>query len=650
MKNRKFKKYLRFFLTGAVLLSLILSGCSDADSGDTSDDLTDAGIVLWTGQGFTGDSKCIQWDSGHLDRLPDGFAENLSSVEITGGSRIGLFTEENRTGDCLYVTESMSDLGDFNNSVKSIAILSPERKAETGAWVSIISIGELDGKRSMKYVSHERRYNERYGDTDIVVANREDLGEWEQFYFQWEDPNQQYFSLRTTAGTYVCAEWSGSPDYAVIYANRPGPPQAWEFFRYEGTFTNGINYWQGYIRDFCKNQYIKAFDHVYNHPNCIALGTEWPHNLYDEFIIIKREPIPDAPLIMSPYTADPSAHVFDGKIYIYPSIDPDFVTEFNMTEYRVFSMDSMTSPVQHHGQIFSLWDIPWVEKDNPAEHKLWAPDCEKIGNEYFFFFPGRGDNTPDNSWRIGVARSLSPDSGFTVMSTYIDKSYSIDQSVFTDPADGSVYLIFGGLWGGELEKWPNNEWHPEIPYQYPSGESPKPEDRIKPAVNPRIAKMQLVPYNGQLWPDFAETVKEMEIHELWNGSWYPMKAGANPDGSLNDWTIHKTFFEAPWMNKVDSDGDNIADLYVLSYSTGLWDWAHIAYATSTNIYGPYQYQGYVMRDIQSGITNHHSIVEFPKESGNWYLFYQNAELRGENHQRCIKFQQLPGNWYQMSDD
>ena len=53
------------------------------------------------------------------------------------------------------------------------------------------------------------------------------------------------------------------------------------------------------------------------------------------------------PLVKHIYTADPSAHVFNGKIYIYPSHDidagdtfDDLGSHFAMEDYHVISMDS----------------------------------------------------------------------------------------------------------------------------------------------------------------------------------------------------------------------------------------------------------------------------------------------------------------------
>ena len=55
--------------------------------------------------------------------------------------------------------------------------------------------------------------------------------------------------------------------------------------------------------------------------------------------------IQNKPLVTNMFTADPSAHVFDGKIYIYPSHDPGEDVENNdngdqyiMRDYHVFEM------------------------------------------------------------------------------------------------------------------------------------------------------------------------------------------------------------------------------------------------------------------------------------------------------------------------
>jgi hypothetical protein len=58
------------------------------------------------------------------------------------------------------------------------------------------------------------------------------------------------------------------------------------------------------------------------------------------------------PLAIDIYSADPSAHVFNGKIYVYPSHDfdsgipsDDLGNQYAMKDYQVLSMDSIGGPV-----------------------------------------------------------------------------------------------------------------------------------------------------------------------------------------------------------------------------------------------------------------------------------------------------------------
>jgi hypothetical protein len=82
------------------------------------------------------------------------------------------------------------------------------------------------------------------------------------------------------------------------------------------------------------------------------------------------------PLVKHMYTADPSAHVFNGKIYIYPSHDIDAGIPFNdngdhfgMADYHVISMDTPESEVVDNGVALRVEDVPW------AERQMWAPDA-----------------------------------------------------------------------------------------------------------------------------------------------------------------------------------------------------------------------------------------------------------------------------------
>ncbi|WPR73407.1 glycoside hydrolase family 43 protein [Algoriphagus sp. NG3] len=306
------------------------------------------------------------------------------------------------------------------------------------------------------------------------------------------------------------------------------------------------------------------------------------------------------PLISDHYTADPSAHVFEGKIYIYPSHDvesevpeDDLGAHFNMMDYHVYSMDSPTSPIVDEGKVLGVDDIPW------AKRQLWAPDAAEKEGKYYLYFPAKDEN---DIFKIGVAVGDSPTGPFTAQPEPIKGSYSIDPSVYED-TDGSYYMYFGGIWGGQLQKYRNNKFDDKGPA--PTDGLPADDEA---ALGPIIAKM-----SGDML-QFAETPKEIKILDE-NGS--PILNGDND----------RRFFEAAWVHKYNGT-------YYLSYSTG--DTHYIAYATSDNPYGPFTYQGVVLNPVD-GWTNHHSIVEV---DGEWYIFYHDTQLSGKTHLRNIKMAPL----------
>ena len=67
------------------------------------------------------------------------------------------------------------------------------------------------------------------------------------------------------------------------------------------------------------------------------------------------------PLVSHMFTADPSAHVFQGQIYIYPSHDidagvkeDDLGSHFAMCDYHVLTQKTPASPVVDHGVALKL--------------------------------------------------------------------------------------------------------------------------------------------------------------------------------------------------------------------------------------------------------------------------------------------------------
>jgi hypothetical protein len=304
------------------------------------------------------------------------------------------------------------------------------------------------------------------------------------------------------------------------------------------------------------------------------------------------------PLVSNIYTADPSAHVFNGRIYVYPSHDTatgtpenDNGDHFNMMDYHILSMDSVGGKVTDHGVALHIKDIPW------AGRQLWAPDAAFANNTYYLYFPVKDKQ---DVFRIGVATSKTPEGPFTAEKEPIKGSYSIDPCVFKDD-NGSFYMYFGGIWGGQLQKWKNN--------QYDSARKLRQPD--EPAILPRVAKLSAD------MKSFAEPVKEIRILDS-AGNLYKEKN--------ND----QRFFEAAWMHKYNGK-------YYFSYSTG--DTHNIVYAIGDSPYGPFTYKGLLLAPVE-GWTNHHSIIE---KDGKWYLFYHDVQLSGKTHLRNVKVTQLTYN-------
>ena len=302
------------------------------------------------------------------------------------------------------------------------------------------------------------------------------------------------------------------------------------------------------------------------------------------------------PLITDAYSADPSANVFNGKLYIYPSHDRDIEMESNdngdqydMNDYHVYEMEDMTKKPKDLGVILTIDDVPWAGK------QLWAPDAAEKNGKYYFYFPARDK---DGLFRIGVAVGKTPSGPFTAQPNPIKGSFSIDPCIFPDD-DGKYYLSFGGLWGGQLDKWKTGTFDPN------GGERPDNE----PAVTPKIALMS----DDML--EFAEKPRDIVIVD---DAGKPLLSGDR----------NRRYFEGPWMHKYNGT-------YYFSYSTG--DTHQLVYATSKSVYGPYTWRGVILTPVL-GWTTHHSIVEY---KGQWYLFYHDCELsKGINHKRNVKFCKL----------
>ena len=302
------------------------------------------------------------------------------------------------------------------------------------------------------------------------------------------------------------------------------------------------------------------------------------------------------PLVTHIYTADPSAHVFDGRLYIYPSHDieagipfNDLGDHFGMQDYHVLRLDSVEGEAVDCGVALHVDDVPW------AQRQMWAPDVARRDGRYYLYFPAK---RADGVFQIGVAVSDSPTGPFVPEPEPIEGSYSIDPAAFVDD-DGTCYLYFGGIWGGQLQSYRDNAY--DASYAEP--------DDGQPALGPRMARLD--PGMKQ----FDEAPREIVIV---NGNGSPLLAEDHD----------RRYFEGPWVHKYQGR-------YYLSYSTG--NTHLLCYAIADSPYGPFVYQGVLLTPVV-GWTTHHSICEF---QDRWYLFYHDAILSGGvTHLRSVKMTEL----------
>lgn len=224
-------------------------------------------------------------------------------------------------------------------------------------------------------------------------------------------------------------------------------------------------------------------------------------------------------LVPGDYMADPAVHVFNDRLYIYPSHDwesgipeNDNGDHFNMKDYHVFSTDDpMKGEIVDHGLVLTTEDIPW------AGRQLWDCDVAEKDGKYYMYFPLKDQN---DIFRIGVAISDRPEGPFIPQPDPMRGSYSMDPAVLND-GDCNYYMYFGGLWGGQLQRYRDNK-------ALESGAT-FPADN-EPSIPGRVAKLSA---------DMLQFAEEPKAVVILDENGQPLTAGDN----------ERRFFEASWMHK-----------------------------------------------------------------------------------------------------
>ena len=267
------------------------------------------------------------------------------------------------------------------------------------------------------------------------------------------------------------------------------------------------------------------------------------------------------PVIKGLYSADPTARVFEGKVWLYPSHDIISPVEperrwFCMEDYHVFSSEDLVNWTDH-GVILDQKNVPW---GNPEGYSMWAPDCVERNGKYYFYFPnatkaGRG-------FGIGVAIADSPAGPFIPEPEPIKGVNGIDPCVLL-ASDGNAYLFWGN---GRCAKLKDNM-------------TELADDNPKSTVK---------------WGN-----REMEMIGVNCLEGLPNRQAEGPFAfEANGW-------------------------YYLTYPYVQENTEVLGYAMSKNPMGPYEYKGIIMaRSVNECWTNHHSFVNY---KGQWYLFYHHND-------------------------
>ena len=135
------------------------------------------------------------------------------------------------------------------------------------------------------------------------------------------------------------------------------------------------------------------------------------------------------------YAADPSAHVFGDRLYLYVSYDePDTNSYDSMVCYHVVSTDDLINWIDH-GRVLHLDQVEW------ALSHMWAIDANFFNGRYYLTFCAIEKST--GTFKTGLAVSDRPEGPFTNIGFIEGVEWGQDPAFFIDD-DETPYLIWGG--------------------------------------------------------------------------------------------------------------------------------------------------------------------------------------------------------------
>ena len=160
-------------------------------------------------------------------------------------------------------------------------------------------------------------------------------------------------------------------------------------------------------------------------------------------VLLNRYGFAQNPIIRDQFSADPTARVFNGRLYVYPSHDIPAQPGrgragwFVMEDYHVFSSLNLTDWTDN-GIIVSQNKVNWVDS---ATFSMWAPDCIEKNGKYYFYFPAGMKAAFGRGSGVGVAISDNPAGPYTPQPEPIKNVNGIDPDIFIDK-DGQAYIYW----------------------------------------------------------------------------------------------------------------------------------------------------------------------------------------------------------------
>lgn len=134
------------------------------------------------------------------------------------------------------------------------------------------------------------------------------------------------------------------------------------------------------------------------------------------------------------FAADPSAHVFEDRLYLYVSYDEPYTNSYDtMSCYHTLSTSDLVHWVDH-GRILHLDQVDW------AISHMWAIDANYWQGRYYLVFCAIDKVT--STFKTGLAVSDRPEGPFTNLGTINGVDWGQDPSLFID--GDTPYLVWGG--------------------------------------------------------------------------------------------------------------------------------------------------------------------------------------------------------------